>query len=94
MLTKKKIQVKFVHNCEEYRCYSVTSLDPAGELGPGGQKKRRNTLRIKTPSLCARIAFRFFLCAFINFAAFKTAIDPASHTPYDRHRGVHIYRLL
>jgi len=85
MLTKKKIQVKFVHNCEEYRCYSVTSLDPAGELGPGGQKKKKKyAIRIKTPSLCAQIALRFFLCAFINFCAFKAAVEIASNALYNR----------
>jgi len=43
----------------------------------------------KTPSLCARIAFRFFLCALINFAATQATVKVAANTLHNRN-GIHL----
>ena len=72
----------------------MTSLGPAGELGPAAKnKKEENTHVLQNSYLCARIAFRFFLCAFINFATPKAAIEIASNA-FNHWYGIHIYRLL
>ena len=53
---------------------------PCGKARAGGQKKKEeNTHVLQNSYLCARIAFRFFLCAFINLAAPKAAIEIASN---------------
>lgn len=52
------------------------------------KKKKKIPTYYKTPSLCARIAFRFFLCALINFAATEATIEVASNALHNGN-GIH-----
>lgn len=51
-------------------------------LGCGCLKKEENTNVLQNSYLCTRIAFRFFLNAFINFSALQATIDVATNTLY------------
>lgn len=52
-------------------------------LGCGCLKKEENTNVLQNSYLCTRIAFRFFLNAFINLGATKATIDIAANTLYN-----------